>query len=143
MSGAGGGTRHMPGANGLPPRGETGIKDGRRRTDRRIVIERLPVDRRTGKTTVVSRPGLVRRLAAALRDGLYRPLAEDDDRAAYWVRHVRIGVLLTEVAAWSVVGYVLLTETPGRHQAFILGLAGLVILTVPGLLLLPLHAMMR
>jgi diguanylate cyclase (GGDEF)-like protein len=85
----------------------------------------------------------MRRLAAALRAGLYRPLAEDDDRAAYWVRHVRYGVLLTEAAAWSSVGYVFLTDTPGRHHPVMLALAGLVILTVPGLLLLPLQAMMR
>jgi diguanylate cyclase (GGDEF)-like protein len=85
----------------------------------------------------------VRRLAAALRAGLYRPLAEDDDRAAYWVRHVRNGVLLTEIAAWSVVGYTFLTETPGRHHPLILALAGLVIVSVPGLMLLPLASMMR
>ena len=42
----------------------------------------------------------MRRLAAAVRDGLHRPLAEDDDRAAYWVRHIRMGVLISEVAAW-------------------------------------------
>jgi diguanylate cyclase (GGDEF)-like protein len=107
------------------------------------VTERLPGDRRADKVPVVSRPSLARRLAAALRAGLYRPLAEDDDRAAYWVRHVRNGVLLTEVAAWSTVGYVFLTDTPGRHHPLILALAGLVILTVPGLMLLPLSAMMR
>ena len=60
---------------------------------------------------------------SALRAGLYRPLAEDDDRAAYWVRHVRNGVLLTEVAALSVIGYVLLSSTPGRHHPVILGLS--------------------
>jgi diguanylate cyclase (GGDEF)-like protein len=74
---------------------------------------------------------------------LYRPLAGDDDRVAYWIRHVRIGILLTEVAAWAVVGYVLLTDSPGRNHPVILAIAGLVILTVPGLLLLPLAAMMR
>ncbi|WP_159961808.1 GGDEF domain-containing protein [Blastococcus haudaquaticus] len=82
-------------------------------------------------------------MAAALRAGLYRPLAEDDDRAAYWVRHVRNGVWLTEIAAWSTVGYVFLTDTPGRQHPVILALAGAVILAVPGLLLLPLRAMMR
>ncbi len=72
-------------------------------------------------------PGLLRRLLSALRDGLYRPLAADDDRVAYWIRHVRNGVLLSEVAAWSVVGYVLITDSPGRHNPLLLGLAGLVI----------------
>jgi diguanylate cyclase (GGDEF)-like protein len=82
-------------------------------------------------------------VGAALRAGLYRPLAEDDARVAYWIRHVRHGVLLSEVAAWSVVGYVLVTETPGRHNPLLLTLAGLVIVCVPMLLLLPLPAMMR
>jgi diguanylate cyclase (GGDEF)-like protein len=62
---------------------------------------------------------------------------------AYWVRHVRIGVLLSEVTALTVVGYVLLTDSPGRQSPIVLGLAGLVVLAVPGLLLLPLPAMMR
>jgi diguanylate cyclase (GGDEF)-like protein len=114
-----------------------------RRVDRRPVTERLPGDRRAATALDVARPSRVRRLAAAVRDGLYRPLAEDDDRAAYWVRHVRMGVLISEVGAWSVVGYTFLTDTPGRHHPGLLALAGLVILTVPGLLLLPLDAMMR
>jgi diguanylate cyclase (GGDEF)-like protein len=107
------------------------------------VTEPPPEDRRAATARDTTRSGRVRRLSSALRDGLCRPLAEDDDRAAYWVRHVRSGVLLTEVAAWSVVGYTFFTQTPGRHHPVILALAGLVILTVPGLLLLPLHAMMR
>ena len=37
----------------------------------------------------------------------------------------------------------LLTDSPGRNNPVILALAGLVIVTVPGLLLLPLPAMMR
>ena len=82
-------------------------------------------------------------MGAALLAGLYRTLAEDADRAAYWVRHVRNGVLLTEIAAWSTVGYTFLTETPARHHPVILALAGVVIVAVPGLLLLPLHEMMR
>jgi diguanylate cyclase (GGDEF)-like protein len=107
------------------------------------VTERLPGDRRAATALDVARPSRVRRLAAAVRDGLYRPLAEDDDRAAYWVRHVRMGVLISEVAAWSVVGYAFVTDTPGRHHPVLLALSGLVILTVPGILLLPLDAMMR
>ncbi len=100
------------------------------------MTEGLPGNRRAA---AVALPGRVRRLGA----DLYRPLAEDDDRAAYWVRHVRNGVLLTEIAAWSVVGYALFTDTPARHQPMILALAGLAIVAVPGVLLLPLHAMMR
>jgi diguanylate cyclase (GGDEF)-like protein len=113
--------------------------------DRTGVTDRAAADRRAPRAHVrgVRAPGRLRRVAGALRAGLYRPLAGDDARVAYWVRHVRNGVLLTEVAAWAVVGYALLTESPGRHHPFILTTAGLVILTVPGLLLLPLPAMMR
>jgi diguanylate cyclase (GGDEF)-like protein len=102
-------------------------------------------DRRTTSAALRApgRAGVLRRLGAALRAGLYRPLADDDDRVAYWVRHVRNGVLLSEVAAWSVVGYVAITDSPGRHSLLLFALAGLVILGVPLLLLLPLPAMLR
>jgi diguanylate cyclase (GGDEF)-like protein len=86
---------------------------------------------------------MLRRLGAAVRAGLYRPLAEDDDRVAYWIRHVRIGVLLSELSALAVIGYVLLTHSAGRNNPVILGLCGLVIVGCPLLLLLPLAAMMR
>ncbi len=78
-----------------------------------------------------------------VRDGLYRPLATDDDRAAYWVRHVRYGVLLSELSALVVLVYALCTHTPGRHHPLLLGVAGLVVVTCPALLLLPLRDMMR
>jgi diguanylate cyclase (GGDEF)-like protein len=77
-----------------------------------------------------------------VRDGLYRPLAGDDDRVAYWLGHVRIGVLVSELASWSVVGYVLLTDSPGRQSLGILIALGLVIVGCPCLFLLPLGAMM-
>jgi diguanylate cyclase (GGDEF)-like protein len=82
-------------------------------------------------------------LVSAVRAGLYRPLAGDDDRVAYWVRHVRNGVLLSELAAAFVIVYCLLTHSPGRGNPLILVMCGLVMLTVPALLLLPLPAMMR
>jgi diguanylate cyclase (GGDEF)-like protein len=82
-------------------------------------------------------------MLATVRAGLYRPLAVDDERVDYWVRHVRYGVILSEVAGASAIGYTLLTDSPGRHQPLLLGLAGLVMLTVPALFLLPLRAMMR
>src|SRR6478672_10343115 len=124
---------------GRPP-----VKEGGRRDDRILVSEILPADRRAAAAAqrTVSRRG-PRRLLAALRDGLYRPLAGDDDRVAYWIRHIRNGVLLTEVSAWSVVGYVFVTHSPGRHNATLLAMAGLAIVACPGLLLLPLEAMMR
>jgi diguanylate cyclase (GGDEF)-like protein len=109
------------------------------------VTGRAAADRRapSAPQQAPARPGFLRRLGSALRAGLYRPLAGDDDRVGYWIRHVRNGVLLSEVAASSVVGYVLITDSPGRHNPLLLTLAGLVILTCPLLLLLPLADMMR
>ena len=89
------------------------------------------------------RVGAVRRLGRALRAGLYRPLAGDDDRVAYWVRHVRYGIVLTEVAAVAVVVYTLFAPTPGYRSPVILSLAPIVMLGSPTLLLLPLAEMMR
>ncbi|WP_448613747.1 diguanylate cyclase domain-containing protein [Modestobacter sp. URMC 112] len=89
------------------------------------------------------RPGVLRRALRALRDGLYRPLAGDDDRVAYWLRHVRIGVLVSEVASWCAIGYVFLTDSPGRHSAGILIALALVVVGCPCVLLLPLREMMR
>ena len=105
----------------------------------------LVADRRAPRSRpeVPLRPGVLRRLAAALRDGLYRQLADDDDRVAYWVRHVRGGVLLSELSAAAVFGYLLITTSPGRDNPYLLGMAGLVMLAVPGLLFLPLADMMR
>jgi diguanylate cyclase (GGDEF)-like protein len=121
------------------------VKDWRRAVDRIPVSGAATGDRRAPGRTAESgvRRGVVRRLLSTLRDGLYRPLAGDDDRVAYWIRHVRNGVILTEVAAAAAVGYTLLTDSPGRNNPLLLVLAGLVMLTVPGLLLLPLPAMMR
>lgn len=109
------------------------------------MTERGAVDRRAADAPggIVSRPGSLRRIVRALRDGLYRPLAGDDDRVAYWLGHVRIGVLVSELASWSVVGYVLLTDGPGRQSLGILIALGLVIVGCPCLFLLPLRAMMR
>jgi diguanylate cyclase (GGDEF)-like protein len=109
------------------------------------VTEFPAADRRAPRAQLRApgRAGLARRLGAALRAGLYRPLAGDDDRVAYWVRHVRIGVLLSEIAAGAVIGYVLLTDSPGRNNPVILTLCGLVMVGVPLLLLLPLADMMR
>ena len=90
-----------------------------------------------------ARGGFLRRLGSALRAGLYRPLAGDDDRVAYWIRHVRIGVLLSELSAAAVIGYVLLTHSPGRNNPVILALCGLVMVACPLLFLLPLAQMMR
>jgi diguanylate cyclase (GGDEF)-like protein len=59
------------------------------------------------------------------------------------VRHVRNGVLLTEISALAVVVYVLVTDSPGRNHPAILALAALAVVACPALLLLPLAQMMR
>jgi diguanylate cyclase (GGDEF)-like protein len=103
----------------------------------------VPADRRAVNSSTFSRPGLLRRAAAALRAGLYRPLAEDDDRAAYWVRHVRNGVVLTEIASFSAACYVVMAHEPGRPILGLLAMAVATMVLVPAILLLPLHAMMK
>lgn len=102
----------------------------------------MPGDRRAGGAQPADR-GPVRRALTALVAGLYRPLARDEERVAYWVRHVRHGVLLSEVSAVAVLVYALVTDSPGRHDPVILGMAGLVVAGCPLLLLLPLPRMMR
>ncbi len=85
------------------------------------------------------RRGLRSRLLAAL----VRPLADDERRAAYWQQHIRIGVLLSEIAAWAVLGYGLLSSGPASGDPVVLGLAALVVVATPLLLLLPLARMVR
>jgi diguanylate cyclase (GGDEF)-like protein len=74
---------------------------------------------------------------------LYRQLADDDDRAAYWVRHIRLGIGLTEAAALAVVGYVLLTAGAAGRTVTLLALASVAVVGAPLLLLLPLDRMVR
>jgi diguanylate cyclase (GGDEF)-like protein len=139
------GTRHTPAATDLPPRGEGWVKEYSRTVDRWTVTDFPAADRRASSALrrTPARAGLIRRSGLALRAGLYRPLADDDARVAYWIRHVRIGVLLSELSAAAVIGYVLQTHTPGRHNPVILVLCGLVMVGSPLLLLLPLAAMLR
>ncbi|WP_236831065.1 diguanylate cyclase [Blastococcus sp. KM273128] len=75
--------------------------------------------------------------------GLYRPLAADDGRVAFWVRHVRMGVLVTELSALVGIGYALLAEGPAGGHVSLVVLAAAVALAAPAVLLLPLPAMMR
>ncbi|MGY1729836.1 diguanylate cyclase domain-containing protein [Geodermatophilus sp. SYSU D01062] len=96
--------------------------------------------RRAGAGT----PRRPRRPAPAwLGAGLYRPLAEDDERAHFWVRHVHTGVLLSEIAGWACLVYTLTTPTPGHRHPVLLTLAGSVVVLTPLLLLLPLHRIVR
>jgi len=80
---------------------------------------------------------------AALGAALYRQLADDDDRAAYWVRHVHLGIWLTEVCGLAVVGYALLTPGTVTRTVVLLALAGTAIVAGPLLLVLPVDAMVR
>ena len=82
--------------------------------------------------------GILRRLARALNHGLYRTLAEDDDRAAYWVRHVRHGVVLMELSGIAALIYAVIASGPGGIEPVLVVIAGSAILAGPFLLLLPL-----
>src|SRR3954469_19566045 len=137
--------RYTSAATSLTPRGETPVKERAPEVDRSLVTDYPAADSAapSAMRRVPARAGMLRRLGAAARAGLYRPLAGDDARVAYWIRHVRIGVLLTELSAVAVIGYVLLTHSAGRDNPLILALCGLVIVGCPLLLLLPLAAMMR
>jgi diguanylate cyclase (GGDEF)-like protein len=84
-------------------------------------------------------PTWSRRVLAAL----HRPLACDDSRVAYWRRHVRIGVLLSEVSVLAVLVYAWLTPTGAHQDPVLLTLAAVVLVASPALLLLPLDAMLR
>src|SRR5947208_3639395 len=96
-----GGTRYTSAATVLTPRGEERVKQRVPEVDRRFVTEYPAADRRapSAPRRVLARAGMLGRLVAAVRSGLYRPLAGDDARVAYWIRHVRLGVLLSEIAA--------------------------------------------
>jgi diguanylate cyclase (GGDEF)-like protein len=115
------------------------VKRAARRVDRKGVSD----GQRPGRRAEDAPAGALRRLLGALSRGLYRTLAEDDDRAAYWVRHVRHGVLLSELSALAVLVYVVLTPGGAGPHPALLTLAGGVVVLAPLLLLLPLAEMMR
>ncbi|MGZ4509487.1 MAG: diguanylate cyclase domain-containing protein, partial [Blastococcus sp.] len=144
-TGVGHATRRARAATPLTRRGERRIKDFDDGADPKFVSEGAVADRRAAspRTEAPRRTGMLRRLAAALRDGLYRRLAEDDDRAAYWIRHVRNGVLLSQIAAVAALGYVLLTPTAAHDSPVLIGMATSIGIATPLLLRLPLAAMMR
>ena len=85
---------------------------------------------------------VARRLLAAVIAGLYRPLASDADRVAYWIRHVRHGVWLSEVSAAAALAYVLLTTSPAHSSPLVIGFGMGVLVLSPTVLLLPLADMM-
>jgi diguanylate cyclase (GGDEF)-like protein len=110
---------------------------------RQVAADRRGVRQEAFRRAGDVRRGAVRRLGRALFGGLVRPLAEDDDRVGYWIRHVRYGIVVTEVAAVAVLVYTLFATSPGHLNPIILSIAPFVMLGSPALLLLPLAAMMR
>src|SRR5689334_11321827 len=72
---------------------------------------------------------------------LLQPFASDPTRARFWVRHVRVGVALSEVAACLVSAYVVLADRP--HRELVVSMACVVLVASPCLLLLPIERMSR
>jgi diguanylate cyclase (GGDEF)-like protein len=101
------------------------------------------MDARPARDRRRPRSGGVRGSWTVLGAALYRQLATDDGRAAYWVRHVRLGVVLTEVTALAVVGYALLTPGSAERRIVLLCLAGTAVLAAPVPLVLPIAQMVR
>ena len=66
---------------------------------------------------------------------LLRPAGSDNWRAEFWVRHVRVGVAISEVAALFAAAYFLLADRPNKYVA--LGIAVGIMVLSPLLLLLP------
>jgi diguanylate cyclase (GGDEF)-like protein len=108
-----------------------------------VHVDAGPMDDRPVADRRSHRGGGVRGGWAGLRTALYRQLAADDDRAASWVRHVRLGVWLNGVSALAVMGYALLTPGTFTRTAVLLGLAGTALLGAPLLLVLPVAQMVR
>jgi diguanylate cyclase (GGDEF)-like protein len=116
----------------IPP-GDAGVEHRALPADRRDVNDGQRQRRRAEDVPA----GILRRLASALSRGLYRTLAEDDDRAAYWVNHVRHGVVLTELSGIAALVYILLAPGQGDVHPLLLAIAGSAIVAAPLLLLLP------
>lgn len=77
------------------------------------------------------------RALARASAGLLRPLAADEARAAFWTRHVRVGVAQTEVTACVVIAYVTVADRP--HHLAVIGMALLVMAVSPLLLAVPMQ----
>ncbi|WP_345711381.1 GGDEF domain-containing protein [Kineococcus glutinatus] len=86
------------------------------------------------------RPGRPPLLARLLPAALLRPLATDEARARFWVRHLRMGVALSCLTALVVAGYAL--ASPERpHRTALLVVAVVVAAVSPLLLRLPMQRM--
>ena len=72
-----------------------------------------------------------------------RPEVDDDRRTAFWIRHVWVGVGLSEVAAALGLAYALANHSRLPNWAATAGIFIVVLVLSPGLLLLPLQRMLR
>jgi diguanylate cyclase (GGDEF)-like protein len=93
---------------------------------------------RRGEAT---RRGLRLVASRAKLESFARPLAADDHRALYWLRHLRLGVLLTEAATFLVLAYVWGADRPGARAT--LAIAVVVVACAPLLLLVPIDSWSR
>lgn len=75
--------------------------------------------------------------APTLARAMLRPFASDDASARFWVRHVRVGTALSEVAAGVAILYVVLADRPHR-AAFVAIALGVMVLS-PVMLLVPIQ----
>ena len=83
---------------------------------------------------------VTQRTADTVLRGWRRPLAADDVRAQFWVRHLRIGVALSMVTSALLALYAL--TVPGRpHPEIVAGLAITTFVASPLLLWLPMQRM--
>jgi diguanylate cyclase (GGDEF)-like protein len=74
---------------------------------------------------------------------LMRQIADDDERAAFWVRHVRIGVVQSELAGMVAAVYALADPRSATPKPWLLSLAAVVMVGSPALLMLPVVRIVR
>lgn len=72
---------------------------------------------------------------------LLRPLAADVQRALFWCRHLRLGIVLSQVSALVVIAYAWLAHRPAAGTLTALCLV--VMLSTPALLALPMQTLSR
>ena len=72
---------------------------------------------------------------------LSRPLAADDQRARFWCRHLRLGIVLSQLASAVVIAYAWLAHRPAAGTLMVLCLG--IMLTTPALFALPMQTLSR
>lgn len=72
---------------------------------------------------------------------LSRPLAGDEHRVRFWTRHVRLGVVLTELSTLIVACYAIAAHRPQRTLLLVIAVA--LMATVPAVLVLPMGRLCR